>query len=390
MKASTAAGTKPAGYPWTQTAPMTLSDLWEQLVWPRLLEAPRLALRPARLGFAFVFLIGVAAIVGVADRLDGSEASVLRAYLSGDVPRQLEVAQRGVMQGESGQAARAVYRMFVSGPGKLISDSPWMVVLTLPVLLVWTALMGGAISRTAACDFAHGLRITWPQGLGFAAGRWPSLFGSLSIPLLLIWIKCAALAVGAWALLGLPVLDVLGGLGWGLFLLGGLVVTVLVLAFALGHAMLVPAVTCDAADAIDSIQHAYAYVFARPLRLVLYLVILLVQASLVAMIGSLVIALVGGVTAGTTGVWLGERGGEILANRAGLEGSSRGAAWLINFWTAIPALLLSAYLVSLYWCSGTLLFLAMRRICDGQEPTEIWMPGMVEGTLAGDVQAKAV
>ncbi|MBX3385170.1 MAG: hypothetical protein KF768_01220 [Phycisphaeraceae bacterium] len=362
-------------------APMTLADFWEQLTWPRLLEAPRLALRPARIGLAFIFLIGVAVIVGGADLIDSRpNQNALGDYLSRDVSRQTSALRKGVTQMDVGLVCTASYRMFVSGPGGLISQSPWMMVVAVPILLAWTALMGGAISRMAACDFAQGLRITWPQGLGFAAGKWLSLFGALAIPLVVIWSLCLVIAAGAWALMGVPVLNLVGALGWGLFLATGLVVAVVSIAYVLGHGMLVPAVACDGVDAVDAIQHGYAYVLAKPLRLVIYLFILLVQAAIVVLVAGIVVKLMQDVTAGAAMEWAGPRGRKSILGEKGLDGTAGAASWLIRLWSAMPGLVLSAYLVSLYWCSATMLYLAMRRVCDGQDPSEIWMPGTVEGT----------
>lgn len=369
--------------PFGVPAPLALADLWEQLVWPTLLRAPALALRPARVGLALVFLLGVAVIVSGVDLIDGVESrNVLGEYLTKDGHQQVVKAVEATQNLHTGLAVKTVYRMFVSGPGTLLARHPWMMIVAVPLLLTWTAVMGGAISRMAACDHALGLRITWPQGLGFAAGRWMSLLGAMSIPLVLIWLKCLALAVAAWALFSVPVLDVLGGAAWGLFLLGGAVVAVIALAYLFGHGMLIPVVTCDGADAIDAIQHTYAYVLAKPVRLLIYLFVLVVQAIVIAFIASTIVGLVQDVTHSASLEWATERGSRILDDAPKLEGTARASAWFVRLWSAIPGLLLTAYFVSLYWCSATMLYLCMRRICDAQDPSEIWMPGTTEGTVS--------
>ncbi|RMH65632.1 MAG: hypothetical protein D6685_05760 [Bacteroidetes bacterium] len=55
---------------------------------------------------------------------------------------------------------------------------------------------------------------------------------------------------------------------------------------------------------------------------------------------------------------------------------------LIATFRKLPALLLSAYALSLVHCSGTVLYLLIRAANDGQEVSEVWMPGLIEGTQA--------
>jgi hypothetical protein len=286
-----------------------------------------------------------------------------------------------------------LFDALVSTPALMLRDHPWATLLVLPLGAVWVTLLGGAISRSAACDHAQGVAISWPQALGFALSRWGSLALSLTLPLVVVWAIVFALAVGGAALFSLPGVNVLGGLLWGLFLVGGLVAALVLGAFFFGHPLLVPSVACEATDAVDAFQHAYSFVFARPPRLVLYTLLLVAQ-------GAVLMAVVGGVA--WLGVhaaqaaalqWSGERGAAVLGVLPGnhpplgvepaLTGPARAAHALANFWTLLVGVVLPAgVLVSYVWSASTVLYLAMRRIVDGQDVGEIWMPGMAEGVLA--------
>jgi hypothetical protein len=47
----------------------------------------------------------------------------------------------------------------------------------------------------------------------------------------------------------------------------------------------------------------------------------------------------------------------------------------MRMWMIIPLTLLAAYAVSYFWCAATLLYLAVRRVNDGQDMNELWTPG---------------
>ncbi len=47
---------------------------------------------------------------------------------------------------------------------------------------------------------------------------------------------------------------------------------------------------------------------------------------------------------------------------------------IVNFWTGALELLIGALLTSFYFTASTLLYLLLRRICDGQDVAELWTP----------------
>jgi hypothetical protein len=361
--------------------------LWADLTWPKLLQAPRLALRPSRIGLALIYLLGVALLALIADKIDGDKGSLLGAFLTRERSKFVELIDFARALNADG-AANTLYMMFVRLPAALLHDAPWMVIIITPLLTLWTALIGGAISRMAACDHAHGLRITWPEGLGFAVGRWHSLWAAQFAPLLIIWVICLALAAVGWAFFSVPVLNVLAGLGWALVLIAALVASVMSIVYAVGQPMLVPAVAVESADAIDAIQHAHAFTFAKPARLVIYSLILLAQLAISIFVIEAVLQLTTNISQRTTTNWLEyDTGQHVIKNLSvrppeNFSSTDRAARWLVRFWSAAPALLVSSFAVSLYWCASTMLYLAMRRVCDGQDTAEIWMPGIVNGTMA--------
>lgn len=370
--------------------PATLADLWADLVWPKLLESVRLALRPSRIGLGIAFVLGVAAIVQLAGAVDGlPNANRLADYFDRTLPRQLDGVVGQAIDRNANLGAQSVYAVFVGLPSTLLRQHPWSMILAMPLLTLWTGLFGTAICRMAACDHAMGLRITWPQGLGFALGRWSSSWLALLIPLLLLWVVCLIMAGVGWAAFNIPVLNAVAGALYVLFLIGGLVAAVVMVAYFVGHPMLLPAVAVESADAVDAVQHTYAFVFCKPLRLLVYALILIVQGAIALFVVGLVLELSAVVAQRSASAFLSED----LVNKvlqpnlyAGsgnkATGTDAAARWGVKFWMAVPGIVLAGFSVSLYFCSSTMLYLAMRRVCDGQDTAEVWQPGMVPGTTA--------
>lgn len=370
-------------------SPVMLDDLTADLVWPRLLKAGPLALRPSRLGLAFFYLVGLAAIVTLAGRLDGvPDGNVLldawsrwTAHLAG----LFDACARA----DGPALGEAVNGLFIETVHDLVTAHPFISIAFLPIIIIWTTLMGGAISRIAAMDFAQGVGLAWPQGMGYALGRWSSFAGAILGPLALIYGIALAMAVGGWILFSFPGINIIGGLLWFVFLIAGAIAAVIMLAMTFGGPMLVPAVACEGTDAIDAVQHAYSYVFAKPLRLLLYMAILALQLiAMLVVVGAAVWLLVHVARHGA-GVWVAPESAGVIRGEEGLEGAAAIAAGFVRFWTGIPLLLGMAFAVSYFWCAATVLYLSMRRICDGQDMSEVWVDTVIPGTMAARKSAPA-
>ena len=372
-------------------SPLTLADLTADLVWPALCRAGHIALRPSRIGMALVFVVGLMLLLGLSDRLDsdpdGNALETVATVL------RLDGAAAAISPGEPGERiGRQLFNSLVAEPGVFLQKNPWAALIAFPLIVLWTALAGGAICRSAACDVGQSVGIDWPAAVGFALSRWRSLLLALIGPLLMVWAITLAMAIAGWALFSLPVLNLIGGFAWPLFLFGGGVCAIVMLAFVVGWPLLIPSVACEGTDAVDALQHAYSFVFARPLRLAVYLAILLAQFVLLGGVVLLICWLSVHIARTCALQWSGVRGVEVLGSlpRHGgiptpndIAGTARGAHWLASLWTLLPAVGLPlAFIVSYIWSGSTVLYLAMRRIVDGQDMHEIWMPGMVEGTQA--------
>lgn len=359
------------------------------MLWPQLLLASRLALRPARVMMSMVLVLLVMLIWWIPGLWLPSE------NLPGDAVREaiapaFAEAVRGLFTLDLRAFWALVVLLFYGLPVTLMREYPWsLAAIAGPLVLVWT-IFGGAISRSVAEEHARGVRQSWTESLAFALSRVWSLFFSMVVPLALVGGLSLAIAVGGYVLLRIPVVGVAGAALFGLLLLGGLVLMLVVLAFVVGGGMLVPSVASEGVDAIDATQRTYAYVLGRPVRAVLYLLLVLLQGLLIAVVLAFVVRAVVGLTAELATAWLPDElryqvhAAATLRHVEVPEDSSFGLGAmlrLVALWSAIPGLIAGSILVSYIFAGTTVMYLLMRRVCDGQDESDLWVPGAVAGTM---------
>jgi hypothetical protein len=332
-----------------------------------------------------------------------------------------------------------------------------------PLAVAVALVMVAGIARIAASEISLGQYVSWSQGLAFAARAWRSLLGAVLGPLVAIWILAAMIALFALLLLRWPGLNVVGALLFPMVMLMAFLAAATALIYVVGVWLIVPAVVCDGADAIDAIQRGYSYVIDRPLRMVLYLALAWIGVVLLVLIAGLFVAAMlffagraadtavdsrgrGMVWNGVLSAWhsasptseyghdlynivprdrpvtregvlpespelprpASERaapqmtpGPRIAAERPPAEppvlapsavaprGSYGLAARIIRFWSVVAALLVPAALLSGLASAATMLYLAMRRACDGQDMSELWWPGKVDEAMEASMAARA-
>jgi hypothetical protein len=278
-------------------------------------------------------------------------------------------------------------------------DKLFTIVFGLLAVIVM-AVGGGAISRLAAVEAAAQERLSVREALEFALVRWPRFAGAPLLPLLI------AAAVGVvilvlGLLMAVPVLDVIGGVLYGLAIVLGFIVAFLLVVYIAAVGMIVPAVAAENCDAADAQQRAYAYVLTRPLHLLGYAVVAIIGLAL----GYVVVALFAVATLNMTAAAFGAFTTNPALTIAGgfgvfdlaprFAGAVPGAwhhvlaAWLVNIWQTLVIALVWAFVVAYLFSAVTHIYILMRRACDGQAVDEVWQPGMVPGTLTPVAEAPA-
>jgi hypothetical protein len=372
-------------------------DFAAGLMWPRLLESARLALRPARLGLSLVMLVLVGLIGQIPwlwlkdERVGWTKHWGGPLGLADDrASTALSQIAHGVVSLNHLEVWHGLGQLFIGMPRDVVVAYPWSsLAIAVPALLVWT-VGGGAISRMAATEFSLDRGIGWTKGLAFAINKAWSLFFAVAAPLLVVGLIVGVLAIGGLALLGIPGVRAVGAVFFALALLGGAAAVIVFVAYLLGMPMLVPAVAAEGTDAIDAIQRTYAYVTGRPLRLILYWAVLIVEAAVVTLVLAVLAGWVIELTTWASSLLLGQPMRDALSdvakgNTPNYDALSTGgpmAVRIVAFWLQVPLLLVASFVVSFWFSAGTTLYLLMRQVCDGQDVGELWTPGMVAGTHA--------
>lgn len=358
-------------------APVTLADLTGHLLWPRLLRAPKLALAPARVGLCAAMIAAVFGLDHLWRAVFKGPAPGPVAVLVKDLSAGWMLALEHLIAADVVRAGQALTGAFLTTPIDFLTGvpgdaGPWRGVaatlVLLPIVLVISTVAAGAVCRSAAREFAQGVVEPWTRSLGFGLARWRSLLGATLGPLLLVWVLIAALALGSLIFLKWPVLNVIGALLFPVFIIAALAAALIAAAYTLGQGLLWAAVACDDADAFDAVQRAYAYVFGRPLRLVIYQAVSL-GLSLIALVAlGAVVAFAGSMLGHATGLPLEDIASGVRSNA---DWSTRAAHWLVGVWLALLQLGVAAYAVSLYLTSQTIIYLLVRQLNDGADWSEV-------------------
>lgn len=347
-----------------------LSDLTAELLWPKALRTPVLALRPARvmLGMAAVF---VAALIGSLSRLWSDGQPRFTDAIADPITAALAAAARAVLTvnpGEFAYAAAALAEL-----RRLPLERPIeTIVLGLPILAVF-ALFGGAISRAVAIEFTAARFSEWPADTAVSIRKLGWSVGAIAVPPAVAGVLIGVVALGGFTL-GVPVVNIIGALLFAIALLLSAFALILFVIHALALPMLVPALMCEGTDAYDAVQRTYAYIIAHPLRLLSHAAILLALGGIAIGLFS---AFAGGANAlATTAAaqLASDAGVEVLVGDANLSATQPMAHAIISGWRALLALAVSGFAFSYFFAAGTVLYLIARRICDGQGVTEIWDP----------------
>lgn len=300
---------------------------------------------------------------------------------------------RGVIHFKPDLLAAAVESLVITMPVELWHRAKWFTVFYGIILLLVLGVLGGALSRMAACEFAGQEKLRMRDAIDFSVANWPRLMLAPILPLLV-----AGVVAGLIVLLGLltavPWLNVLAGLIYPLTLLIGFFVAFVIILYFLEFTMLIPAIAVENCDAAEAQQRAYAYVLRRPLHLAGYLTVTFVGLA----IGFVVVAVFAVFVLNTTATLHTAFSSGTMMSAAGdydpfdLTRETMGAAHatahdsigagLIAIWETLVISLVGGYVLAYLFSAFTMMYLLMRRASDGQDTTEIWRLGLVPGTLA--------
>lgn len=243
-------------------------------------------------------------------------------------------------------------------------------------IAVW-ALAGGAIARIAAHYLTRGDVIGPLAALKSAATKWSATAGAPLIGLLFAGLLAFPLALMG-VLLRVDLFALIAGLLWGLYLVWGILLAVVLVALWFGWPLAWAAIGVERSDAFDAASRATAYVYQRPLRLGFYIAV----ASLLGIVGHLIVA--GFATAGSELTdWAvswgagSERTAALVTqplsedNPVVSSGSAITGARAIYFWKGMLSSLAASYPLAFLWTASVGIYLLLRHHIDATEMDEI-------------------
>ena len=248
-------------------------------------------------------------------------------------------------------------------------------------LIVWS-IFGGAICRMAAVQFARDQQIGIRRALVFSTSRFFGYFLAPLMPLVGVAILWALCVLGGW--IGrIPggVGEALLGILWGLELLFGFLMAVVLIGVAVGWPLMFATISVESTDGFDGLSRAYNYVFERPLYLLWQFIVTMLYGSLtiffVWLMAQLLTQLaVWGVSWGL--------GYDAVAGLLGFqhepadsgpyaEAATAWGAGIAQGWMRVLSLLVVAFVHTFFWSSATIIYFVLRHSIDANDFDEVYV-----------------
>ncbi len=355
---------------------IALGDLTGDLLFPRLFRVPGLALRPERVVFGLGIVTVVAVCALIAGLVSGGPWPNAAVYQS--IAMTAQTMSQDIGAGRFGLVGFGV-GIVLRELGYLVVEQPLGTGIVLLGLVGAWGVFGGAVCRGVALESSAGLHLSGRAALRFGLTRGWSAAGAVALAPALVFVGLLLVGLAGAATMAFPGVDILGAALFGVAIVAGLAAAVLIVVFALALPMIAAAVAAEDDDAFDALQRALGYAVARPLTLLGYLLLALVQGvvatGLVWWLGSLAvwlaasaISLVSAIVGG--GAWrvIGE-GMDPFVTDPSFAGR------IVAGWAALPIAVALGFAVSYVHAAGTVVYLNLRRLVDGQDVEEVRVEG---------------
>lgn len=275
------------------------------------------------------------------------------------------------------------------------------------LLLAVFGLGGGALCRHAAVQAARDEALGLGAALAFGRSKWKEFVLAPLMPVGILVIGAVLLMLGG--IVGaIPVIGhVLSSLLYGLALLGGFALALVLIGLVLGLHLMWPTIAVENSDAFDAVSRAFGYILQRIWHAVFYTVVLLVYGGLSLLMVRLMALLTLKLTHAFTSVGFNFFGGLTSAQTstvpkldalwsmpawseltllptvhgpafwgslwtAPLSTTEWLAAWIIALWVFTVVGLVCAFTVSFFFCGSTQMYFLLRRDVDATDWDEIF------------------
>ncbi|MGR3220342.1 MAG: hypothetical protein ACUZ8H_11085 [Candidatus Anammoxibacter sp.] len=267
-------------------------------------------------------------------------------------------------------------------------------ILLLSVLAIWS-IIGGAITRIAAVEYAKDESVRLIEAVKFSFKRFWSYFCSPLVPVIgvIFFALCNVIGglVGKLGVFG----DLFVAIGFPLALISSFMITFIGVVGVVGLSLMFPTISAEGSDAFDAMSRAYSYVLSRPRKYFTYFFISTFYGIVCIMLVGILACFVVNITFDTVSVGMGQKFKDIMAavkinpGYCSLVGVSAhdfrtGIATLANLPEKLLALSILLSLIAIktlvfgfglsYCCSAkTIVYFLMRKDVDETEITDVYM-----------------
>ncbi|MCH7814734.1 MAG: hypothetical protein IID40_12020 [Planctomycetes bacterium] len=271
----------------------------------------------------------------------------------------------------------------------------------LGTLAIW-ALLGGAICRMAAVQFARDERIGWRDAVTFARQRYFSGFALVPLlPVLMVLFAGLLLFLGGM-FLRIPWLgDILGSLFFVLAIIGGGVIAAVTIGTIAGGSLFWPTIAAEGSESLDAVSRSFNYVGNTPWRTLFYGLVAIVYGSLCFLLVRAFAYLTLAATHAFVGygtapfgwwlrdgvpkldrLWSAPALGQLVPQPMETTGIESFSGAVIGLWVFLVLLLVWAFLASFYFCGSTVIYFLLRRDNDAMDLEDVFIDKYEEGDHA--------
>ncbi|MGR3320102.1 MAG: hypothetical protein ACUZ8O_16665 [Candidatus Anammoxibacter sp.] len=178
--------------------------------------------------------------------------------------------------------------------------------LLISVLAIWS-IIGGAITRIAAMEYAKDESVRLVEAVKFAFKKFWSYFCSPLVPAIgvIFFALCNVLGglVGKLGVFG----DLFVAVGFPLALISSFMITFIGVIGIIGLCLMFPTISAEGSDAFDAMSRAYSYVLSKPRKYFTYFFVSTVYGIVCITFVGFIASLVVNITFDTVSVGMGQK-----------------------------------------------------------------------------------
>jgi len=238
-------------------------------------------------------------------------------------------------------------------------------------IAIW-AFFAGAITRIATVQLGREERVDLRTAIVYATRQYGWSFVAPLFPLFGVFLASLPLIVLGFVMRA-DVGMIVAGVVWPLALLGGLIMSILLLGLLAGWPLMWPTISSEEhGDAFEAFSRSFSYVFQRPLQYIFYL-------SLATLIGALGWVLVSHVSEAVIALtyygtsWGATNERVELIPFGEYTGILRAGVGLIRWFDGLVRIIAMAFNFSYFFCVLTAVYLVLRRDVDKTDFDEVFV-----------------